>query len=468
MKEKLNKKDLFRYPLLIGIIISIVATAGISYGAVEYKKTSNLVNEAKQLAKEEKYSEANKKLEFTKDRWLVKTLGIQKEKIFSEIENNKKLFEDKLEYVQGVEEFNKENWDKAKELLSKISKGSPYYQDADDKMAEIQEKIIEQRIAEVVTKITAPLEKKLEGEKEKRVIVENQRQATERKAEKQIGELKKSIEEAKRAVKYVTEDTDLLELVNHQVIRSVPKGTKVTIIEQVDLVWSKAKIDTQEGWIENQYLVDSISQAQDPTSIIKQWKPIVGRVECEFRYTNNSVYLETSGSGIAMKFSDYPLSVITNKHILTDESGYGAYSCAVTLTGNYYTYNSEGNQREIKVLSSGDDGGYININNPDNYITNLTSSFPKTCKNKPIEGDEIIILGYPDIGSKESITITKGIISGFEEKYYITDAKIDQGNSGGAAILLKDNCLLGLPTYARLGGVESLGRILDISAFVVK
>ncbi|OGZ79776.1 MAG: hypothetical protein A2256_03415 [Candidatus Staskawiczbacteria bacterium RIFOXYA2_FULL_32_7] len=75
-------------------------------------------------------------------------------------------------------------------------------------------------------------------------------------------------------------------------------------------------------------------------------------------------------------------------------------------------------------------------------------------------GDQIIVLGYPSIGSEESITVTAGIISGLETDYYVTDAKIDHGNSGGAAILLKYSCYLGIPTWVNPGSFESLGRIL--------
>jgi hypothetical protein len=70
-------------------------------------------------------------------------------------------------------------------------------------------------------------------------------------------------------------------------------------------------------------------------------------------------------------------------------------------------------------------------------------------------------LGYPTIGSSGSITVTEGIVSGIEGDYYVTSAKIDHGNSGGVAILTKDDCYLGIPTFVKNnGGFESLGRIL--------
>ena len=41
-------------------------------------------------------------------------------------------------------------------------------------------------------------------------------------------------------------------------------------------------------------------------------------------------------------------------------------------------------------------------------------------------------------------------------------AKVEKGNSGGAAISLEDDCYLGTPTYSLAGEIESLARILDV------
>jgi len=82
-------------------------------------------------------------------------------------------------------------------------------------------------------------------------------------------------------------------------------------------------------------------------------------------------------------------------------------------------------------------------------------------------GDKLIVLGYPSIGTQGGITVTEGIISGIESNYYVTSAKIDKGNSGGAAVLLKNNCYLGIPSWAKSGSIESLGRILKASFVLV-
>jgi hypothetical protein len=54
------------------------------------------------------------------------------------------------------------------------------------------------------------------------------------------------------------------------------------------------------------------------------------------------------------------------------------------------------------------------------------------------------------------------VISGYEEGLYLTSAKVERGNSGGAAIDVNNNCYLGIPTFVTVGSFESLARILDV------
>jgi len=80
-------------------------------------------------------------------------------------------------------------------------------------------------------------------------------------------------------------------------------------------------------------------------------------------------------------------------------------------------------------------------------------------------GDHLSILGYPAIGG-ETLTVTEGIISGFEfqgeTRFIKSSAKLDHGNSGGVAI--KDSgCIIGIPTFVKRGQLESMGRILDLN-----
>src|SRR3990167_5880605 len=112
-----------------------------------------------------------------------------------------------------------------------------------------------------------------------------------------------------------------------------------------------------------------------------------------------------------------------------------------------------------------EDSGYIKINATNQALRDLTSSSIKLCTSINI-GDKLVVLGYPGVGSSDTITATEGIVAGIEQNYYVTSAKIEHGNSGGAAILLKDNCWLGIPSYGEVGSAETLGRILK-SSFII-
>ena len=82
------------------------------------------------------------------------------------------------------------------------------------------------------------------------------------------------------------------------------------------------------------------------------------------------------------------------------------------------------------------DAALLRMKNPDIYATNLARTKSLlTCAETPRIGEDVVILGYPSIGSSESITATDGIISGLEEFYFITSAKVEHGNSGGAGSL---------------------------------
>lgn len=59
-------------------------------------------------------------------------------------------------------------------------------------------------------------------------------------------------------------------------------------------------------------------------------------------------------------------------------------------------------------------------------------------------GDDVNVFGFPFTGN-DTITWSKGIISGFYDSFFKTDAKITSGNSGGPA-LDSNGCLIGIVT----------------------
>lgn len=273
------------------------------------------------------------------------------------------------------------------------------------------------------------------------------------------------------SIRYISEDTILEALTVNEsgvtqlrYLKPLSKGTQVVFMNEVHIDWSKIMVDNQEGWVSSRVLVNNEPSKTPLSTIIKQWRPIVAYVECDFRDINtNELYSQVRGSGVVIDFGGQ-ITVITNKHVIADKNNYQPFVCRVKLPNDSNTFISQGKDAWADKII---DIGFININNPDEYLKNLTSisvSPLHLCGQNPSLGDNVLILGYPSIGSQTDITATEGIISGFDGNYFITSAKIEHGNSGGVAILVKDNCYLGIPTSAIVGEIESLGRILDINA----
>lgn len=204
----------------------------------------------------------------------------------------------------------------------------------------------------------------------------------------------------------------------------------------------------------------------DLQSIVKTWHPLIVYVECVFKYSNGESE-SRSGSGTLSASSRGVIMATTNRHVIVGRNGRNPYQCNISVPFDK-TYSNN----EIRVSHNDNiDYGSIDIIDPDEYVKNLPILQNIGIYSCGIDGSigeigtQIAILGYPGIGSKTDITVTQGIISGYDGNYYITDAKIEHGNSGGAAIDVKKNCYLGIPSATVSGTVESLGRILKWQSF---
>ncbi len=198
------------------------------------------------------------------------------------------------------------------------------------------------------------------------------------------------------------------------------------------------------------------------TSVVNQWGPYVVSLECRSYHPNTGeLVLQSNGSGLLVKWEGDSITVLTNKHVISDISSNNntvANNCIVKFPQKDVFIVSN----NISVLDGGFDWGIVTIDFPSEYVKTLVKNSPLLCTNNPNLGDELVILGYPSIGDQKNVTVTEGIIAGFDSDYFITSAKVEKGNSGGAAVLLKENCYLGTPTFSRTGEIESLARILDV------
>jgi S1-C subfamily serine protease len=178
-----------------------------------------------------------------------------------------------------------------------------------------------------------------------------------------------------------------------------------------------------------------------------------------------------SGSGTIVTADGY---VLTNRHVVTDSLG-NELSCGAFMndgnaspslqTGIIYSLTTDApnagfyNNYDAVLLKI--DGA---LNSQTDTAATLPSSFPyiKPQGGNLKEGDTLYIFGYP-AASNLVYNVTRGIVSSFTSDgvFINTDAVIDHGNSGGAAIT-SDGRFVGIPTQKYVGNSDYLGQILRV------
>lgn len=166
----------------------------------------------------------------------------------------------------------------------------------------------------------------------------------------------------------------------------------------------------------------------------------------------------SSGTGsIIYGVSNVDSLILTNKHVLAGATG----PCGIYRTQSYENspviYFKSGN---TFIFSKEND---LAILTPD--VNNLTI-YPNTNfqfnQNTEVFDKGIWVLGYPP-SAGNNITLTKGVVSGSENVngvvMYKTDAKIDNGNSGGV-VFDEAGKFMGVPTLASQGNYSSYGYII--------
>lgn len=134
---------------IIIIFLIIFLLAGSSYAAFDYYKISNLIKEAEQFTKEESHKEAIEKLTVAQVSWFVKNLGIRKEKINDDIRENEQMLIDKKKYDEALLKINEKNYKNAIITLLDLPESSYYYQDAQIKIKESENFLLESELIQV-------------------------------------------------------------------------------------------------------------------------------------------------------------------------------------------------------------------------------------------------------------------------------------------------------------------------------
>lgn len=153
------------------------------------------------------------------------------------------------------------------------------------------------------------------------------------------------------------------------------------------------------------------------------------------------------GSGTVINDSK---TVLTNNHVIASDP-----ACAVDAI-EVWTVDSLADRPRATYrasIRSTDEAADLALL----ALTPISSDAPQLAPvpmtSEPEVGEDIFVIGFPSIGGS-SITVSKGVVSGFTQDAGVTwiktDASVSGGNSGGAAVNSKGE-LIGVPTMASAG-----------------
>ncbi len=268
----------------------------------------------------------------------------------------------------------------------------------------------------------------------------------------------------KKIIELEDKNNQLIQVLDENDKNFSKKLTQIKIQQKKDLAENlKTNISLNQELLKiNKNLLEEKNRKE---KLITKWSKMVAKIECTKK-------TKTVGKGSGAYFSSKVLKtkfddngvIITNDHLIKNPSGY-ADECKITFLNDKDNQDliEKKDQKIYKVIDVEKDISFLR---PSQKI-DLSDDY-NFCDKALKKGEQVLILGYPAIGSKNDITITEGIISGYEDGYYVTDAKIAKGNSGGAAISVKDDCYLGIPTFVMKGSLETMGRVLDINEMLDK
>lgn len=231
------------------------------------------------------------------------------------------------------------------------------------------------------------------------------------------------------------------------------KDSNKTPVEQIVPVITKSETAPSKKVVEDKQPADT--QAMNYSKI--NLKAVV-QLTC-WEDASNDFSNAMWGTGVVVNDSGL---VLTNGHVVNFNQN---TTCAVGVMNDYKKVEKAGYFSKVAGVGVSGDFAFLRIEKKydGTDFVSLTSDDKFIIKNGPCKdedlllGDKLIVVGFPAIGGG-TLTVTEGIISGFDGNYIKTSAKIAHGNSGGGAFHYT-GCWIGIPTSAKADDVESLGYI---------
>lgn len=160
-----------------------------------------------------------------------------------------------------------------------------------------------------------------------------------------------------------------------------------------------------------------------------------------------------AGSGVIVSSGGY---ILSNWHVVVDDAGRAADNITVGMSVDPGVPADERFRAEVVAQAPERDLALLRIV-AGRWGQELPPRprfpfLPLRAETSPNIGDDLHFIGYPWIGgtgSRATVTYTRGVVAGFQEvpfgRLIKTDAVINEGSSGGAA-LDREMRLVGLPT----------------------
>jgi len=276
----------------------------------------------------------------------------------------------------------------------------------------------------------------------------------------EIARLEKEIEELKKQRSQTTYKT---------ILTPASPSPAPDLKTQGELEKARQQINSLEQQLK-ELQKSEITTVVSDADLIKSWQATekVVQIACQNKTTGNWQL----GSGVLISEDG---KILTNQHVVKPTLGILLPDYCLALFSKDYEVSTQGYKREYRATLVGffedRDAALLKIQDvvyqdPNGQIQNapIINSFQffRVASAVPRIGDQVYVIGFPESASF-SFSVTKGIISNLtsDNLYFGTDAQIDRGNSGGAALNSAGE-LIGLPTYKFTSSGDYRGYILDI------
>jgi S1-C subfamily serine protease len=189
------------------------------------------------------------------------------------------------------------------------------------------------------------------------------------------------------------------------------------------------------------------------------------------RLRNDSTIGGSGGLGSGVVFSPSGL-ILTNNHVVED-ADFGTALGKISVEFLEHADRPPSNALPAEVIIRNEIYDLAVLKTDRSLPSDFIDLVSAPAIDASIMEQRIRILGYPPVGGS-TITVTRGIASGFDEIQNLkTDAEINPGNSGGAA-LDENDLFLGVPSFivgdaqGKIGFIITINRIREWFAEILK